>query len=149
MRGGGGGVHLVPPLLRLFADAASLLRQIEPRELEIADMKEQIKEMDHELERYHKNNANLDLTIADFKMKTNGLQVRVYSTRGSLPFRPSPLPSCCTAPEPCDCDVLPQSEALKQRSANGSAHAIIKRFRHDLHETVQNIQVLPSSKLCN
>ena len=38
-------------------------------------MKEQIKEMDHELERYHKNNANLDLTIADFKMKTNGLQV--------------------------------------------------------------------------
>ena len=33
-----------------------------------------------------------------------------------------------------------QSEALKQRSANGRAHAIIKRFRHDLHETVQAIQ---------
>lgn len=33
-----------------------------------------------------------------------------------------------------------QSEALKQRTANGQAHAIIKRFRHDLHETVQHIQ---------
>jgi hypothetical protein len=31
---------------------------------DIQDMKEQIKEMDHELERYHKNNANLDLTIS-------------------------------------------------------------------------------------
>ena len=31
-----------------------LKKQIEPREQDIQDMKEQIKEMDHELERYHK-----------------------------------------------------------------------------------------------
>jgi uncharacterized protein (DUF3084 family) len=51
-----------------------LKKQIEPRELEIADMKEQIKEMDHELERYHKNNALLDLTISDLKLKLDGIQ---------------------------------------------------------------------------
>ena len=38
-----------------------LKRQLEPRELEIADMKDRIKEMDTELERYHKSQANLDL----------------------------------------------------------------------------------------
>eukprot|EP00959_Pyramimonas_sp_CCMP1952_P111179 2325754-Pyramimonas_sp.AAC.1 len=37
-------------------------------------MKEQIKEMDHELERYHKNNASLDLTISDLKLKLDGIQ---------------------------------------------------------------------------
>ena len=30
--------------------------------------------MDHELERYHKNNANLDLTISDLRLKLEGLQ---------------------------------------------------------------------------
>ena len=35
-------------------------------------MKETIQKMDHELERYHKNNANLDLTIADLRDKLMG-----------------------------------------------------------------------------
>ena len=58
-----------------------LKKQIEPRELEISDMKEQIKEMDHELERYHKNNANLDLNISDLKLKLEGLQQEVLIQR--------------------------------------------------------------------
>jgi hypothetical protein len=33
----------------------------------------QVKEMDHELERYHKNNAALDLTISDLKLKLDGV----------------------------------------------------------------------------
>jgi hypothetical protein len=37
--------------------------QIEPREIEIGEMKETIRAMDSELERYHKSNAGLDLTI--------------------------------------------------------------------------------------
>ena len=32
-----------------------------------------MKEMDHELERYHKNNASLDLTISDLKLKLDGV----------------------------------------------------------------------------
>ena len=40
-----------------------LNRQIEPRENEITDMKENITEMDHELEQYHKMNASLDQMI--------------------------------------------------------------------------------------
>lgn len=40
-----------------------LLLQIEPREVEISEMKETIRAMDSELERYHKSNAGLDLTI--------------------------------------------------------------------------------------
>jgi hypothetical protein len=37
--------------------------QIEPREVEIGEMRETIRAMDAELERYHKSNAALDLTI--------------------------------------------------------------------------------------
>jgi hypothetical protein len=40
-----------------------MLLQIEPREVEIGEMKETIRAMDSELERYHKSNAGLDLTI--------------------------------------------------------------------------------------
>ena len=40
-----------------------LLLQIEPREVEINEMRETIRAMDAELERYHKSNAGLDLTI--------------------------------------------------------------------------------------
>lgn len=40
-----------------------LALQIEPREVEIGEMKETIRAMDSELERYHKSNAGLDLTI--------------------------------------------------------------------------------------
>lgn len=39
------------------------VNQIEPREVEISEMKETIRAMDSELERYHKSNAGLDLTI--------------------------------------------------------------------------------------
>jgi hypothetical protein len=40
-----------------------LVLQIEPREVEIGEMHETIRAMDAELERYHKSNAGLDLTI--------------------------------------------------------------------------------------
>jgi hypothetical protein len=36
------------------------------------EMKEQIKDMDQELERYHKNNSSLELTISDLKLKLDG-----------------------------------------------------------------------------
>ena len=40
--------------------------------------------MDGELERYHKNNATLDLTIGDFKLKQNGLQKEVVRQRSAM-----------------------------------------------------------------
>ena len=46
-----------------------LNRQIEPRENEITDMKENITEMDHELEQYHKMNAALDQMIGSNRTK--------------------------------------------------------------------------------
>lgn len=61
-----------------------LKKQIEPRELEIADMKQQIKEMDHELERYHKTNSNLELTISDNKLKLEGQQHEILKQRGQI-----------------------------------------------------------------
>ena len=44
------------------------------RENEITDMKEQIKEMDRELEQYHKSNAALDLMIGELRQKLDGMQ---------------------------------------------------------------------------
>merc|ERR1719231_316388 len=37
-------------------------------------MKEQINRMDQELERYHKNNSNLELQIKDLRLKLQGVQ---------------------------------------------------------------------------
>ena len=54
-----------------------LKRQIEPRENEIADMAQQIKEMDQELEQYHKSNAALDLMIGELRLKMEGMQVEL------------------------------------------------------------------------
>ncbi len=50
-----------------------LKRLIDPLTNEITDMKNQIKEMDAELEMYFKVNANLELTITDLKLKIEGL----------------------------------------------------------------------------
>merc|ERR1711974_218817 len=47
-------------------------------------MKDQIKEMDLELERYHKNNANLELRISDPNLKLDGLNRELVSQRKKL-----------------------------------------------------------------
>lgn len=61
-------VHPTPPLhhsrhLKHNFTSPMYCSQIEPREEEIGEMKETIKSMDAELERYHKSNAGLDLLI--------------------------------------------------------------------------------------
>ena len=61
-----------------------LKKQIEPREVEIMEMKEQIKDMDQELERYHKNNSALELTISDLNLKIEGMQREILSQRTKL-----------------------------------------------------------------
>ena len=48
------------------------------------EMKEQIREMDQELERYHKNNSALELTISDLKLKLEGMQREILSQRSKL-----------------------------------------------------------------
>jgi len=47
-------------------------------------MKEQIKDMDLELERYHKNNSSLELTISDLRLKLEGMQREILSQRTKL-----------------------------------------------------------------
>ena len=40
--------------------------------------------MDQELERYHKNNSALELTISDLKLKLEGMQREILSQRSKL-----------------------------------------------------------------
>jgi hypothetical protein len=40
--------------------------------------------MDHELERYHKTNSNLELTISDNKLKLEGQQHEILKQRGQI-----------------------------------------------------------------
>merc|ERR1712070_934271 len=61
-----------------------LKRQIEPREKEIADMRQQIEEMDQELEQYHKSNAALDLMIGELRLKMDGMQREINEQREQL-----------------------------------------------------------------
>ena len=56
-------------------------------------MKDTIQRMDHELERYHKNNANLDLTIADLRDKLMGLQKDVMKQRKTISDREGAIKS--------------------------------------------------------
>jgi hypothetical protein len=58
-----------------------LKQQIEPRQQEIMAMREKIKEMDAELERYHKSNAALDTLIGDLRAKIDALQQDVKAKR--------------------------------------------------------------------
>lgn len=51
-----------------------LKQQIEPRQLEIMAMRDRIKDMDAELEKYHKTNSSLDALIGDLRTKIDGLQ---------------------------------------------------------------------------
>jgi chromosome segregation ATPase len=51
-----------------------LKKQIEPREKEIMGMTQQIKEMDDELEQYHKQTTNMDLNIQDLKLKLKAVE---------------------------------------------------------------------------
>lgn len=43
-----------------------------------------LQEMDQELERYHKSNAQLDLNISDLKLKQEGLKREVLAQRAAL-----------------------------------------------------------------
>merc|ERR1712070_352610 len=61
-----------------------LKRQIEPREKEIADMRQQIEEMDQELEQYHKSNAALDLMIGELRLKMDGMQREISEQKEAL-----------------------------------------------------------------
>jgi chromosome segregation ATPase len=54
-----------------------LKRQIEPRENDINGMTQQIKEMDSELEHYHKSNSALDLQISDLKLRLKAAEKEV------------------------------------------------------------------------
>jgi len=60
-----------------------LKEQIEPRQLEIAHMREKIKEMDDELEKYHKRNAHLDEVIGAVRLRIDELLDTTRNVRGN------------------------------------------------------------------
>jgi hypothetical protein len=45
---------------------------------------DQIKEMDHELEQFHKSNAQLDLMIGELRKRLDGMQMEIMRQRASL-----------------------------------------------------------------
>ena len=68
-----------------------LKEQIEPRQLEIAHMREKIKDMDDELERYHKANANLDEIIGTVRGRIDELLEQTRVTRGDAKLQESSI----------------------------------------------------------
>lgn len=58
-----------------------LKKQIEPRENDIQGMTAQIKDMNVELENYHKSTSELDLSIADLKLKLKAAEKEVVKER--------------------------------------------------------------------
>eukprot|EP00912_Choanoflagellata_sp_UC4_P001630 UC4_evm3s1043 len=56
-----------------------LKKQIEPKQKEISMMRDQIAEMDQELERYHNLNTKLNLNISNLKQKLKGTESRLKS----------------------------------------------------------------------
>ena len=60
-----------------------LKRQIEPRQQEIAGMKDQIREMDAELEKYHKSNTALDEMIGSLRKQIDDVQIATSEKRMS------------------------------------------------------------------
>ena len=102
-----------------------LKKQIEPREVDIADMKETIQKMDHELERYHKNNVKLDLTIrpqAQARGSAEGRQKRSKLGHLLSRRRDSQLP------ERPPRDVASDSEP---QAARGVGEEPVPETRHD------------------
>ncbi|KAK9834356.1 hypothetical protein WJX84_006234, partial [Apatococcus fuscideae] len=61
-----------------------LKRQAEPKDDQISDMRDTIKEMEAEIARFHKNNAALDLTLSEYRLKENGLQKEILRQRHSM-----------------------------------------------------------------
>merc|ERR1712196_446450 len=61
-----------------------LRKQIEPKDLEINGMKETIKEMDAELERYNKTNQAFELDNASLQLKLDALQKELLKQRTQL-----------------------------------------------------------------
>lgn len=59
-----------------------LKQQIEPRQIEIVNMREKIKDMDDELGRYHKSNANLDEMIGSVRERIEELNNETRTKRG-------------------------------------------------------------------
>lgn len=64
-----------------------LKKQIEPREAEIAAMKEKIKAMDSDLERFHRQNGMLEAKIAEMRAKSAASQNATLKKRSELNFR--------------------------------------------------------------
>ena len=58
-----------------------LKRQIEPRQMEILRMKDQVKAMDAELERYHNSNASLDNMIGNLRQRIDTMQQQTVAKR--------------------------------------------------------------------
>lgn len=61
--------------------------QVEPREAEIGAMRSQIKEVDSELEAYHKSNTDLDGLIGRLRAELDNLQLEATNLRAEVNTR--------------------------------------------------------------
>lgn len=88
-----------------------LKQQIEPRENEITAMRKQIRDVDAELEAYHKSNAELDELVGRLRSQLDALQVRA---------RDAGTRSRCSK-------TSPRSRARRRKRASCGAHCCARR----------------------
>lgn len=126
-----------------------LRTMIEPREAEIAAMKEQVQEMGSELERYQKQNAGLELSISELKLRSQALlKEEVIQVRAGCRIAVSRKPlsalhmKCAAQVQPQRCWTFPQKAKLE------SMDAVVRRFQRDLHHTVQFLGDPKGLKAC-
>ena len=99
-----------------------LKRQIEPRENEIADMAQQIKEMDQELEQYHKSNAALDLMIGELRLKMEGMQKEADQQKRQITLGDEWMARACAELQ----EVMPNIDSKK--SLKSSVTRLYKKY---------------------
>jgi len=75
------GPDTLPRECRILRNISELKKQIEPRERDIRNQQEQIHEMESELERFHKSNTALELSLTELRQKLRASDIELEEER--------------------------------------------------------------------
>jgi len=132
-----------------------LKKQIEPREREITEMKDHIKNIDAELEKYHMSNARLDATIGELRQELDDCQANISRNSGVLARSAQIIKSFHTRlhravqhiqdPAKLDAAIIDLrnrfvSEDLEDKEADTAVVAEFERQREYLESTVKTLK---------
>ena len=102
-------------------------------------MKGQIKDMDKELETYHKSNAQLDLMIGELRSKLECMQQEILSQRKVIGDQESLMRRCKAELHDC-AQVIQQPALLEEKISNLYQQHVVKQAvpKNDVDQSVQN-----------